>query len=93
MKLERALRGASLCAASREPAQGLVDVKFREGSWYTLRDIERRLEQGTPVEAAIADAAAEVSRRTPAGETWRAYREGAEQALSEARSALGVTVP
>ena len=42
-ELERALRGASLCAVSRDSAAASTSVKFLEGRWYALQDVRRRL--------------------------------------------------
>jgi hypothetical protein len=85
-ELEAALRGASLCAVSRDPRQGGANVKFLEGRWYTLRDVQRRLEQGAP--DALADVAAELERRTPQGPAWADYAAGAASALEDARAVL-----
>lgn len=88
--LEAALRGSSLCSVSRRPGQGVSDVKIKEGRWYTLRDVQRGMDQGRSAEEAIRDASELIRQRTPAGEAWAGYREGAEAALSDARLCLGL---
>lgn len=89
-ELEAALRGASLCSVSRAPHQGTTDVKFKEGRWYTLRDIQRHVTAGVAVSQAIDAVSQEVLRRTPSGDIWATYRAGAMSALEDAaRSAKG----
>lgn len=82
-ELEAALRGASLCSVSRDPRQGASDVKFKEGRWYTLRDLQRQLDAGLDLSAALAVVAEEQSRRTPQGDAWTTYRAGAAAALED----------
>jgi len=82
-ELEAALRGASLCAVSRDPRQGSSDVKFKEGRWYTLRDVQRQLDAGLDLPEAIAAVTKEQSMRTPAGDAWTTYRAGAAAALED----------
>lgn len=82
-ELEAALRGASLCAVSRDPRQGMSDAKFKEGRWYTLRDVQRQLDAGLDLPEALAAVAAEQSVRTPAGDAWTTYRAGAASALED----------
>lgn len=84
-ELERALRGASLCAVSRDPSAGASSVKFLEGRWYTLRDLERHLERGSTLEEALDAVTAQIDQRTPAGPAWEDYRAGALAALADVR--------
>ena len=88
--LEAALRGSSLCSVSRRTGQGVSDVKTKEGRWYTLRDVQRGMDQGHSAEEAIRDASEMIRQRTPEGEAWAGYREGAETALRDARISLGL---
>lgn len=85
VELERALRGASLCAVSRDPSAGASSVKFLEGRWYTLRDLERQLEKGSSLEEALDAVAGQIGQRTPTGPAWEDYRSGAMSALAEVR--------
>lgn len=77
--LEAALRGASLCSVSRDPSAGATTVKFLEGRWYTLRDIQRRGIDG------IDEVEEAVSRRVPNGPAWRDYADGARSAIDAVR--------
>jgi hypothetical protein len=90
-ELESALHGASLCAVSRDPSAGATTVKYLEGRWYTLRDIQRRLEAGEydSLSAAADDVEAENTRRTPNGDAWRDYTQGAASALADVRGLIG----
>lgn len=89
-QLEAALRGASLCAVSRDPHHGTSQVKVQEGRWYTLKDLLRDLDNGSTPTAAIAAAEQRLSTRVPGGETWLDYRAGAVQAVADARSLWGI---
>lgn len=89
-ELEVALRGASLCSVSRDPRQGSTDVKFKEGRWYTLRDLQRQLDAGKDLPAALVEVAGEQSRRTPAGDAWTTYRAGAAVALADVARQCGI---
>jgi hypothetical protein len=89
-ELEAALGGASLCSVSRSPHRGAMDVKEREGRWYTLQDIQRRLDEGIAPGDAITSVLEQVTTRTPAGEAWITYRIGALGAVEDARDALGL---
>ena len=89
-ELEAALRGASLCAVSRDPSAGATTVKYLEGRWYTLRDVQRRLDvQACSLDAAIEAVESESQRRTPAGDAWRDYARGAASALADVRALAG----
>lgn len=90
-ELESALRGASLCSVSRKPQEGASDVKFKEGRWYALRDIQRHVDGGFDAIAALQATQSEWARRTPTGEAWTTYRAGALAALQDATAALGVS--
>lgn len=85
-ELERALRGASLCAVSRDPSAGASSVKYLEGRWYTLRDLERQLDAGATLDDALAAVGEQLERRTPSGPAWADYRAGALAALDEVRA-------
>lgn len=87
--LEEALRGSSLCSVSRRPGQGASDVKFKEGRWYVLRDIQRGLGRGHSAQEAIRSAETNLRQQTPAGPAWESYLTGGEEALQDARSCLG----
>ncbi len=91
--LEAALRGASMCAVSRDPAAGASTAKFLEGRWYTLRAIQRGLESavdadpGSVLGAITADAAA----RTPEGPAWADYARGARSAIDDVSALIRTT--
>ena len=84
-ELEAALRGASLCAVSRDPAAGASTVKFLEGRWYTLRDVQRRMavDPSLSIEEAAGAVERDAARRTPQGDAWRDYRAGAQSVFGE----------
>ncbi len=73
---------------SRDPSRGTADVKWREGYWYTLRDVQRQLEGGAAPDAAVTEVSTTLETRTPTGAAWTSYRAGATQALADARAAL-----
>ena len=88
-ELEAALRGASLCSVSRDPAAGATTAKFLEGRWYTLRALQRGLasdpdDPGAVLEAVTADG----NRSTPDGPAWADYARGAASALDEFRALM-----
>ena len=92
-ELERALRGASLCAVSRDPSAATASVKFLEGRWYALQDVRRRLaaEPALTLTEVADQVAADGRRRTPAGPAWTEYAAGAASALDDVR-AIGTSI-
>ena len=89
-ELERALRGASLCAASRDPSAAPTSVKYLEGRWYALQDVRRRVAADPALTwTEAADAVAADGQRTPQGPAWAQYAAGAASALDDVRSIEG----
>lgn len=86
---EAQLGEASVCAVTKE-GRITGGIKYAEGRLIALRNLERRLRAGEPLEAAVA---AEVAywqalyeQRTAIA--WRAYAQGGRDACAECLSAL-----
>ena len=64
-------------------------MKYLEGRWYTLRDIERLARESPGAANAVLDEVeAGVQTRLPGGPAWRDYEAGARSAVADARAAL-----
>lgn len=89
-ELEAALHGSSLCSVSRGPGQGAGNVKYKEGRWYALRDVQRGLLRDLAPDEAILAAESVLGGRAPSGPAWDTYRSGAESAFRDARACQGL---
>jgi len=87
--LDAAARGVPVCVATKSgrPAPG---VKYHEGRWAALTEVERRCRRTSEDVLTVADAvrrswADELLRLTEgaAGADWIAYREGGTDALAD----------